>query len=279
MMGSVVLSAKEMRSHSSTLPASRRFFRRVKSAILQFEPIYRLHLRWKYGTDRMPNCPPVPLPNRVLQSRDEWNEASQTGIRYQLPLHRSTEKNWDHLAAVHAIASSTPKSAYVLDAGAEFYSNVLPALYVYGYRNLYGMNLSFADPARRGTIRYLPGDITDTGFPSSTFDAITCMSVIEHGVSMNAYFRETFRLLKPGGLLITSTDYWPTPIDTRNKFAHGAAIKIFSRDEISEMIARAQQCGFECTGDLDLECRDRSVRWELYDLEYTFIIFTLRKPK
>lgn len=278
-MGSVVLSAKQLAKRKSAIPASRRFFRRVKSTIYQFEPIYRLHLRRTFGTDYIPNCPPVPLPNRVLQSRAEWNEASLAAARLRLPLHPSAEKNWDHIAAVHAIASSTPKSAYVLDAGAEFYSNVLPALYVYGYRNLYGMNLSFADPARRGPIRYFPGDITDTGFPGSTFDAVTCMSVIEHGVPIDAYLREMFRILKPGGLLVTSTDYWPTPIDTREKFAHGAAIKIFSKDEICEVIARAQQCGFESTGDFDLGCPNPTVRWDPYGLEYTFIIFTLRKPK
>ena len=274
----LVLSAKEIGNRKSAIPMSRRFFRRVKSAILRFDPIYRLHLHWKYGTDHILNCPPVPLPNRVLQSRAEWKEASEGAARLHLPFHPSPEKNWDHIAAVHAIVSSTPKSAYVLDAGAEFYSNVLPALYVYGYRNLYGMNLSFSDPARRGTIRYFPGDITDTGFPASSFDAVTCMSVIEHGVPIEPYFREMFRILKPGGLLITSTDYWPTPIDTHDKIAHGAPIKIFSKNEISEVVASAQRCGFESTGDFDLDCPEPTVRWDPYGLEYTFIIFTLRKP-
>lgn len=277
-MERVVLSARQLGNRKTTIPASRRFFRRVKSTILQFDPIYRLHLRWKFGTARAVNCPPVSLPNRVLQSRAEWSEASLAAARLKLPLHPSAEKNWDHIAAVQAIVSSAPKSAYVLDAGAEFYSNVLPALYVYGYRNLYGMNLSFSDPARRGSIRYLPGDITDTGFPASSFDAITCMSVIEHGVPIDSYFREMFRILRPGGLLITSTDYWPAPIDTHDKIAHGAPIKIFSRDEIGDMMARARRSGFETTGDFDLECPAPTVRWDAYGLEYTFIIFTLRKP-
>lgn len=195
-----------------------------------------------------------------------------------MPLHRSLEKNWDHLAAVNAIVSTCPRSAVILDAGAEFYSNVLPALFVYGYRHLYGMNLSFADPARRGPIRYLPGDITRTGFPDAFFDAITCMSVIEHGVPLEAYFQEMFRLLKPGGILITSTDYYPDPIDTRNQIAHGSPIKIFSRFEADAMISLAKRCGFELTSEVDLECARPTVRWDLYNLEYTFLIFTLRKP-
>ncbi len=140
------------------------------------------------------------------------------------------------------------------------------------------MNLSYADPARRGPIQYLPGDITATGFPNSFFDAITCMSVIEHGVPLQAYFSEMFRLLKPGGILVTSTDYYCDPIDTRNQTAHGAPIKIFSRQEAEQMISLATEAGFELTGDIDLNCTTRPVRWEKYDLDYTFLIFTLRKP-
>ena len=204
-------------------------------------------------------------------------EADARGRQLRLPLHRSAEKNWDHLAAVHAIATHTPQSARVLDAGAEFYSNVLPALFVYGYSHLYGMNLSFADPARRGPIRYLPGDITRTGFPDAFFDAIACMSVIEHGVPLGAYFREAYRLLKPGGLLITSTDYFPEPVDTSGKSAHGAPIKIFSRREVQDMLDQARTCGFDQTAEIDLDCAQPAVRWDVYDLEYTFLIFTLRK--
>jgi SAM-dependent methyltransferase len=269
-------------SAGADLPATRRILRRIKSRFFQSETLYRLYLKWKYGTGRLSGpanaeLPNAALPNAALQSQAEWMEAAARGKRLHLPLHRSAEKNWDHLAAADAIAGTMPKSARVLDAGAEFYSNVLPALFVYGYRDLYGMNLSFADPARRGPIRYLPGDITSTGFPDSYFDAITCMSVIEHGVPLNAYFREAYRLLKPGGLLITSTDYFPEPIDTSGKFAHGAPIKIFSRSEVQDMLMQARACGFEQTGEIDLECAEPTVRWDLYGLEYTFLIFTLRK--
>jgi SAM-dependent methyltransferase len=262
----------------SKLPASRRFFRRVRSRILQFDLIYRLYLKYKYGTYSVSAPPKGSLPNGALQSRTEWQEATRRGKEIRLPLHRAAEKNWDHLAAVNAIVSTYPRSAVILDAGAEYYSNVLPALFVYGYHHLYGMNLSFADPARRGPIRYLPGDITRTGFPGAFFDAITCMSVIEHGVPLQAYFQEMFRLLKPGGILITSTDYYPDPIDTKNQIAHGAPIKIFSKPEAQEMISLATTCGFELTGKVGLECTKRPIRWDLYNLEFTYLIFTLRRP-
>lgn len=245
---------------------------------MQPEAAYRLYLRLKFGTGHPASKPKLPLPNGTLKSRAEWQQAFEEAKAARLPLHRGEEKNWDHLAAVSAILGETTPSARVLDAGAEFYGNVLPALFAYGYRNLYGINLSFTEEARRGPIRYQPGDITQTAFADSYFDAVACMSVIEHGVPLEGYFREMFRVLKPGGLLITSTDYYPTAIDTTGKTAHGAAIKVSNKSEIQEMLRLAQEIGFESTGEVDIECSERPVRWEQFDLDYSFVIFTLRKP-
>jgi SAM-dependent methyltransferase len=264
--------------HQSDLPLHRRILRRIRSSFLQFDFIYRLSLKLKFGAGSLAAAPGAGPVNGVLRSRAEWQQATSDAKRLHLPLHRSEEKNWDHLAAVNSIVGSTSPSACILDAGAEFYSNVLPALFVYGYRNLYGMNLAFTAPAQRGPIRYLHGDITHTGFPDAFFDAVTCMSVIEHGVPLEPYFREMYRLLKPGGLLITSTDYFAEPIDTADKSAHGAPIKVFCKQEVEQMLTLAKQCGFEKTAEIDLNTTEKTVRWDKYDLDYTFLIFTLRKP-
>jgi SAM-dependent methyltransferase len=265
-------------SSNPKMRGSKRLLRRVKSVLFRVPGLYRLYLFCKFGAARPPAFHQQYLPNAILEFPAELRQASDFGRRYHLPRHRADEKNWDHLAAVKAILSTTPPSARILDAGAEMYSNVLSALYACGYHRLYGMNLSFADPARRGPIRYLRGDITRTSFSGDFFDAVTCMSVIEHGVTLRDYFTEMLRILKPGGLLITSTDYYPDRIDTTGKSAHGAPIKIFSRREAEEMIALAATCGFQTTGAIDLSASSRLIRWEQYSLEYTFLIFTLRKP-
>lgn len=251
--------------------------RRIKSVVLQFDALYRLELRLKFGTGRLTEKLGPLIENGVLQSRSEWESATENARKLGVPRHRGPEKNWDHLAAVSTVLAHTAPTARILDAGSELYSNVLAALFVYGYRDLYGINLAFTEPARRGPIRYLPGDITHAPFADAFFDAITCMSVIEHGVPLDAYFPEMHRLLKPGGLLITSTDYFPTPIDTRGLTAYGSPIKIFSKPEIEFAISVAESFGFQLTSRLDLDCSEKSVRWEEYGLEYTFVIFTLRK--
>ncbi|HLI63644.1 MAG TPA: methyltransferase domain-containing protein [Terriglobales bacterium] len=263
---------------TTQVPVTRRLFRRIKGVVLRPSAIYRLCLRAQFGAATLSQSPGPPVTNGTLKSKAEWQAAHANAVKLHLPLHRGAEKDWDHLAAVTTILAHTDRSARVLDAGAEIYSNVLPALFLYGYRDLYGINLSFTAATRRGPIRYIPGDLTRTPFSDGFFDAITCLSVIEHGVPLPAYFREMYRLLKPGGLLITSTDYYPTAIDTGGQSAHGAPIKIFNRAEIQTALDLACSIGFETTGTIDLDCEEKPIRWESFGLEYSFVLFTLRKP-
>jgi hypothetical protein len=60
-------------------------------------------------------------------------------------------------------------------------------------------------------------------------------------------------------------------------FAHGSPIRIFSKPEIQAALALAENIGLKPTGDLDLECEEKPIRWEAYGLEYTFVLFTLQK--
>src|SRR5437764_470272 len=76
---------------------------------------------------------------------------------------------------------------------------------------------------RRSRISFVTCDLTRTPFRDQSFDVITCLSVIEHGVELEAYVREMSRLLRPGGYLITSTDFWCQPVDTAGIFPFGKA--------------------------------------------------------
>src|SRR5258708_6186464 len=149
------------------IPSSGRFCGGMKGAFFGWVAFYRLYLKLNFGAGRPSASPGPAVENGTLKSGAEWHEAFENARRLHVPLHRAPEKNWDHLAAVSTILARTTPAARILDAGAEFYSNVLPTLFLYGYRDLYGVNLSFTSPARRGPILYLPGDLTRAPFPDA----------------------------------------------------------------------------------------------------------------
>jgi hypothetical protein len=216
---------------------------------------------------RRPHPPPPSSPppeNAVLQDRAEWESAVRQLRQLGLPLHRDRPKNWDTLAALGAILRRTEPSGSILDAGSAIYSTMLPMLWRYGYKRLTGINLEFRRPFQQGPARFVPGDMTTTGFDQGTVD-------------LSAYFREASRLLRRGGVLITSTDFSYEPIDTSGMTAYGVPVRIFTPDEIKHALATAADMGLEPTGDLDLRPSEYPVTWKRLGLRYTFLVFTLRK--
>ncbi|MBK7072047.1 MAG: class I SAM-dependent methyltransferase [Myxococcales bacterium] len=233
--------------------------------------------RWRW---RRPAARPRPRPAlAVLGSIDEWRAARAEARALGLPRHPDPPKTWDTLAAIDAVVARVPLTGRVLDAGGELYSTLLPSLARYGYRDLHAINLAFDRPRRRGPIVYQPGDATRTTWADGAFDAITCLSVIEHGVDVERFLAEAARLLRPGGVLVISTDYWPAPVETHGRTAYGTPIKIFDRDDLGALLAAAarHQLTPPATVDDALAAApaERAVTWQRHDLRYTFAVLTL----
>ena len=226
-------------------------------------------------------------PTGVLTDAATWCRATDEAKRLRLPLHRDLPKNWDALGAVGAVlelVDDGTRSARVMDAGSARYSPVLPWLRLYGFGaaagSLIGINLEFGDQVTRDGVVFRYGDVTDTGLPSGHLDAITCMSVIEHGVPLEGFLAESARLLRPGGILCVSTDYDQDPPDTTGKVIYGSQVRIFSPQEIRDLVETADRHGLELVGTLDdatLSHTERPVHWSRVDLDYTFILLTFRK--
>lgn len=252
--------------------------KRITRKVLQRTPLgYRFLLRRDYGVSGPHGYPNAQWANAVLKSQDEVDAAIDQIRMLGLPIMDDAPKNWDSLVALDWILKTTNKNARVFDAGGELYSVILPWLSLYGYKNLIAGNLVFNSRIKKGPITYQYADITQTGFPSATFDAITCLSVIEHGVDLPTYFSEMSRILKPRGTLITSTDYYETAIDTRGQTAYGVPIRIFTRDEITRALEMAEEFSLIPVAPLDLSSGETVVHWEKYDLKFSFLIFSLQK--
>jgi hypothetical protein len=42
------------------------------------------------------------------------------------------------------------------------------------------------------------------------------------------------------------------------------------------MLNIAHECGLEPTGEINLDCQNWPVTWQEYDLDFTFVVLTLR---
>jgi len=256
----------------------RRLKRLIRTIIETSSLGYRLMLKRDFGITYPPlGRPDAPWANAVLKNHNEVEASMQQVRKLGLPIMKDPPKNWDSLAALDLILKTTDSKAHVFDAGGELYSMILPWLFLYGYKNIIAENLVFHTMTKRGPIIYKHGDITRTTYCDQFFDVITCLSVIEHGVDLDKYFSEMARILKTGGVLITSADYYETLIDARGQEAYGCPIHIFTKEEISEALIIAKKYGLNPISSIDLTSEEKVIRWKEYDLGYTFIIFSLRK--
>ncbi len=238
---------------------------------------YSVYLKKIHGLSAPAKYPDAPWTNAVLRTQKEVDRAVSQVKNLGLRIRGDLPKNWDSLATLDCVLKNTDKSARIFDAGAALYSVILPWLFLYGYKNLVGGNFIFKKKIKRGPILYEPCDITKTHYENNFFDVVTCLSVIEHGVDLNLYFKEMSRILKVDGILITSTDYYETPIDTNRQIAYGVPIHIFTKEEIEEALNISEKYGLFLTSPLDLACDEKVVYWKRYDLRYTFLNFVLRK--
>jgi SAM-dependent methyltransferase len=89
-------------------------------------------------------------------------------------------------------------------------------------------------------INYTVGDLLCTPWADGYFAGISAISVIEHGVPDEDLCREISRLLRPGGMFVFTTDYWPEKIVTTERM-FDRDWRIFDADEIEALVAVARR--------------------------------------
>jgi SAM-dependent methyltransferase len=185
-------------------------------------------------------------------------------------------KSWDIWKTVSFIRENLPGNAAVLDLGS-YCCEVLPALHRLGYRSLTGVDLNpgLSSMPHQDEIRYLVGNFLETTLPDGSFDAITAISVIEHGYQPETLFREISRLLKPGGYFLASIDYWPEKIDTAGVTVFGLDWLVFSRQDVTEMFTTAGRYGLEAVGPVSGDAGEPFIAWQ--GRNYTFAWVAMRK--
>lgn len=219
------------------------------------------------------------LSSAVLRSKSEVTAAIQKITILGLPLHKDASKNWDSWRAFSFIREFGGTESRVADMGCAHYGQLLYWLRSSGYKELFGCDKCFRGAFERGGVTFLPGNIENAPFSSQSFDFICCLSVIEHGVNCERFFLECARLLRPGGFLLISTDYWDKPMRSwfSFDFLYKCKVKIFSRRQIELLVLTAKRVGFKLKGDLDLSCQDRVVLWWRMCLRFTFLFLVFQR--
>ena len=241
--------------------------------------------------------------NSVLKNTFEVIEAKQGLKKLRLFQHHSPIKSWDTYKMVKII-SDAKRESFVLDVGC-YESPILPMLKRLGFINLYGCDLVLKS-ADRNTIFFTSNssssfeyhedyapiaqmysdksyqlsirNIENTNYRDQMFDYVTSLSVIEHGVNSEKYFREMSRIIKSNGYLLTSTDYWPDKLVNNKKIlSNSTPDNIFSREEIENLVEIAEKNGLKLIEPIDFEYKEKVVRWDSIGLDFTFIFFAMRK--
>jgi SAM-dependent methyltransferase len=215
--------------------------------------------------------------NRALRTAGDVARAREATAKARLPFPPEPLKTWDNYIALYHTLRTTECDSPVLDAGtgAARQSAYLPGLRTLGYTDLTGINIVWHDVEIVDGIVYRPGDVTRTEFPASQFGFVACLSVIEHGVDWRKFYQEMSRIIRPEGRLFVSMDYWQDPVDTKGREAFGVPVKIFEREEISQMVDHAASVGLAVEGEIGLECEELVVSW--LGLSYTFLNLLFRR--
>lgn len=186
-------------------------------------------------------------------------------------------KSWDVERISSTISSALKPGDPVLDIGA-FCSEILPVLHKCGFTRLTGIDFNPRVDAMpfAGQIKYLVGDFHRCPVEDLSQQAVTAVSVIEHGFQPVALLTELKRILRPGGLFLATCDYWPQRIDTKGKTFFNMSWTLFSRSDIEAFVAQAAEFGFEPVGPMVYEVDGKpAIHWDGFD--YTFALLILRK--
>ncbi len=230
-----------------------------------------LKFRWEIGNARLE------LDRRGLSSTSSWweNALRRLGIGNRIKVGDHL-KSWDVLKTAGFLEERISRDAPILDIGA-LASELVCVLHRLGYTNLFGVDLEphvkFMPFAR--AIHYEVANFTRTSFENESFQAITAISVIEHGFKSKALLSEVSRLLRPGGYFIASFDYWPEKVDTTGVLLFGMDWTIFSEEEVLQFIEEARGYGLAAVGEVDLQAQEAPIAYT--ERDYTFAWLALRK--
>lgn len=220
-----------------------------------------------------PEYTDVPL-CKLLKSRKEVEECTDFLKKNGFVSHNLKCKDWDIAHLISAIGEGN-----FLDMGSSD-SYILKNLCIRRTAGeKYGVDLQEPD-VPLSDVNYSIGDLMNTGLPGEHFDAVTCLSVLEHQVDYDRFAAEASRLLRNGGRLFITFDYWEPKIKTPVKL-YNLDWQPLDRTLVEQLIKACSDKGLQIDAPFDYSLGKPVIKWGYYaphpDVSYTFAMASFTK--
>lgn len=189
--------------------------------------------------------------NEFLKTRAQITAATDWLKKAGYVTHPISAKDWELANATVCLFGD------ILDMGADG-SRVLHNAVINGSAGRkVGIDLAEAtgDNKAEGA-EYYVGDIMNTPFGDSSFNTLTCLSVLEHQVDAMKLAKECGRLLRPGGKLIISFDFWEPKPNTEKMKLYALDWNILDKQDVLNLVLAMDRNGLSITTEIDWTTKD-----------------------
>lgn len=214
--------------------------------------------------------------NEFLKTKKQITEATKWLNDYNYTVHPISCKDWELKLFTEAL-----KDYDLLDMGADG-SFILHNAIKKGIKGRkVGIDLSevTGDNKAEG-VEYFKGDLMHTPFDDNSFDTIISASTIEHEVDLSIFATEVGRLLRKGGKLIVSFDYWPYKVDSSHIKLYGLTWNILDIHDVLSLVESCKTNGLTLTSEIDWTVQDKVINPQYCspgNVEYSFGILEFIK--
>ena len=209
--------------------------------------------------------------NCMLRSRKEVDSCTEQINNYGLIAHPFSCKNFDIMRVVPRIADGN-----ILDMGSSGGSCILENAIRIGIEGRkVGIDMEYESDFSKEGVEYFKGDLIKTTFENEYFQTLCCLSVLEHGISYTELAKESARILKTGGKLFITCDYFDPKVDTTDvgDKLYGLKWNILDRKDVMELIEAMSTYGIKITSSMNWETKEKVINPQFYapyGKSYTF---------
>ena len=189
--------------------------------------------------------------NEILKTRIDIDQATKWLQDNKLIKSGISAKNWEAVQVLPLL-----KDGDLLDMGSSG-GIILETAVLMGIKGRkVGIDLAYPKSVTTDTLELIHGDLMDCPIEDNSFDTVISLSVVEHQVDVNKFAKECNRLLRPGGTVIVSFDYWPEQLNTKGVWLYNLEWNILNKEDLIVLMWEFHNIGLELTSPFDWEVQD-----------------------